>query len=114
MGLKHPDNGPMSVPFTDKIEHKFIVENDRVYELKKIIVHRFRLGDVEDPDIYAAEPLIKWRDSEMGQWVMEKAVETPEWHRHVEPVTYGYQYAIVAKLKDVDYTFWQLKWGTNP
>jgi hypothetical protein len=23
------------------------------------------------------------------------------------------QYAIVAKLKDVDYTFWVLKWGNQ-
>jgi hypothetical protein len=28
-------------------------------------------------------------------------------------MSYGYQYAIVAKLKDVDYTWWTLKWGSS-
>jgi hypothetical protein len=49
----------------------------------------------------------------MGKWIMERAVDTPEWHRQVDAMQYGYQYAIVAKLKDIDYTFWQLKWGND-
>jgi len=49
----------------------------------------------------------------MGKWVMERAVDTPEWHRQMNYQTYGYQYAIVAKLKGVDYTFWALKWGNQ-
>lgn len=107
------NTGPVTVPFTEKIPYTFIREGDRVYEIKKITVHQFQMGDVEDPDLYAAEPLIEWQNSEMGKWVMGKAVETPEWHRHLDPFTYGYRYAIVAKLKDVDFTFWQLKWGTQ-
>jgi hypothetical protein len=107
-----PDNGPIAVPFKPAISNKFIVINNRVHEIHTVVVHRFRMGDVEDPDIYAAEPLYNWQQSEIGQWVMEKAVDTPEWHRHVDHTTYGYQYAIVAKLKDVDYTFWVLKWGS--
>ena len=59
-------------------------------------VHEFTMGDVEDPDLYAAEPMWKWQSSEMGQWVMEHAVETPFWHRHVDPYSYGYKYYIVA------------------
>lgn len=89
-----------------------MVIDDRAYRIHKIVVHRFQMGDVEDPDLYAAQPLYEWQESEQGKWVMERAVETPEWHRHLEPVTYGYRYAIVAKLKDVDYTFWTLKWGS--
>jgi len=26
---------------------------------------------------------------------------------------YHMQYAVVAKLKDIDYTFWTLKWGND-
>jgi len=72
------------------------------------------MSDSDDPDLYAAQPLWEWRESEMGQWVMERAVETPEWHRQMDPYQYGYTYAVVAKLKDVDYTFWALKWGSVP
>ncbi len=105
-----PNNGYMGEPKNVTL-NKYMVINDRVHEIHKVVVHRFMMGDVEDPDLYAAEPLIEWQNSEMGKWVMSRAVETPEWHRHLEPITYGYHYAIVAKMKDVDYTFWQLKWG---
>jgi len=88
-----------------------MVINNKAYKIHKVVVHRFMMGDVDDPDIYAAQPLWEWQQSEMGKWVMERAVDTPEWHRHVDHTTYGYQYAIVAKMKDVDYTFWTLKWG---
>lgn len=71
------------------------------------------MGDVDDPDLYAAQPLIEWQESEMGKWIMAKAVETPEWHRYLEPINYGYKYAVVAKLKDVDFTFWTLKWSNQ-
>jgi hypothetical protein len=77
------------------------------------IVYSFKMGDVEDPDLYAGQPLMEWQESEMGKWVMERAVDSPEWHRNIDHTTYGYQYAIVAKLKDVDYTFWTLKWGSK-
>jgi hypothetical protein len=40
-------------------------------------VHEFRMGDVEDPDVYAAGPLLDWQKSAAGAWVMEHAVEVP-------------------------------------
>ena len=83
------------------------------HRIHKTVVHKFLMGDVEDPDLYAAEPLLEWQHSEMGKFVMSKAIETPEWHRHADHTTYGYQYAVVAKLKEKDYTFWVLKWGNN-
>ena len=112
MALHKPDSGYMDHPKGITTYDTMIIDNV-AHKIKKTVVHRFLLGDVEDPDLYAAEPLINWRESEMGKWVMAKAVDTPEWHRYLEPVTYGYQYAVVAKLKEVDYTFWQLKWGNN-
>lgn len=93
--------------------NQFNVIDDLVVEVKRVVVHKFRMGDVDDPDLYAAEPLMEWQNSEMGKWVMERAVDTPEWHRHADYSTYGHQYAITAKLKAKDYTFWELKWGTK-
>ena len=114
MALTRPDKyrGWIDQPKGIKL-NDYIVIDDHVYKIHKVVVHRFRLGDVEDPDLYAAEPIINWQNSEMGQWVMEKSVEVPEWHRALAPMTYDYQYAIVAFLKDVDYTFWTLKWGSS-
>ena len=78
-----------------------------------MVVHRFKMGDVEDPDLYAAQPLWEWQQSEMGQWVMNHAVDQPEWRRHMNVSLYGYEYIVVAKLTARDYTFWVLKWGNG-
>ena len=76
-----------------------------------VVVQTFRMGDVEDPDLYAAEPLLKWQNSESGSWVMNHSLETPTWHRYADPTSYGYKYTITAILPAKDYTYWSLKWG---
>jgi hypothetical protein len=115
MALTRPEihHGPMSEDPTPRVKHKFIEIDNRVHEIHKVVVHRFKMGDVDDPDIYAAQPLWEWQDSEIGKWVMARAVDTPEWHRQADLMSYGYNYIIVAKLKDIDYTWWQLKWGLD-
>ena len=76
-----------------------------------VCVHEFRMGDVEDPDLYAAQPLWEWQDSEMGKWVMENAVEQPYWLRRNDVSTYGYQFKVMARLSEQNQTFWALKWA---
>lgn len=100
-------------PYTHKPpRHKYNVVGDRVEEVKIIRVHTFQLGDVEDPDLYAAEPLIEWQNSEQGQWIMKNAVDTPTWHRMADPMSYGYKYVIEAKLMGPPLTEWLLKYGS--
>lgn len=70
-----------------------------VEEIHKVVVHKFSMGDVEDPDLYAAQPLWEWQESEQGKFVMEHAVETPIWHRQADPYNYGHRYVIVAELE---------------
>jgi len=76
-----------------------------------ITVHTFMVGDVEDPEIYAAQPLWDWQNSDAGKWVMEHAVETPVYHQSIDHMAYGYRYAIRAKLTDQDAFVYKLKWG---
>jgi len=90
--------------------NKYMVINDRVHEIHTVVVHRFRMGDVEDPDLYAAQPLWEWQESEQGKWVMERAIEKPIWHRHDNWAGFGTDYAVTAKLKEQDYTHWLVKW----
>lgn len=92
-------------------KHQYQIMNDKVVELKTVIVHSFEMGDVDDPDLYAAEPLYQWQQSEVGQWIMERAVETPVWHRFADPSTFGWKYQISAKLQAKDYTYWSIKWN---
>jgi hypothetical protein len=89
-------------------EYKLI--NNKTVRFNDVKVHEFNMGDVEDPDLYAAEPLWKWQQSEAGQWVMDHAVETPFWHRTVDPASYGHKYYIIARLSEQDQTYWALKW----
>ena len=95
------------------MDTQYKIIEDQVHKIHTVVVHSFRMGDVEDPELYAAEPLLAWQESEMGKWVMERAVEVPEWHRNINHIGYHFEYIVVAKLKDVDYTFWTLKWGSK-
>ncbi len=77
--------------------------------MKTIVAHFFTVGDVEDPDIYAAEPLWEWQNSEAGKWAMENCAETPSWHRVMDPARFGYTYQIKIDLTPEQYTYWKLK-----
>jgi hypothetical protein len=85
-----------------------IIDN-RAVRVTDVCVHTFVLGDVEDPDLYAAQPLYAWQQSAAGQWVMEHAMETPYWLRDADPLTLGFRYQIRARLTDQDHTFWKMK-----
>jgi hypothetical protein len=92
---------------------KFMVTDNIVHEIHTVTVHYFSASDSEDPDLYAAVPIMNWQESEQGQWVMEHAVESPMWHRMIDAQSFGWKYAITAKLKGPDYTFYTLKWGQS-
>lgn len=91
--------------------NKYVMIGDRVEEVKTVVVHEFQMGDVEDPDLHAAQPLYEWEHSERGQWVMKNSCDTPTWHRSADPITYGYRYRITAKLTGPALTEWLLRYG---
>jgi hypothetical protein len=91
--------------------NEFTVMGDRVEQTKTVVVHSFTMEDVEDPDLYAAEPLMAWQNSEVGLWVMDNAVETPSWHRTANSVDLGYRYQIRARLRGAALTEWFLRHG---
>ena len=84
--------------------------NGNAVTFSDMVVHRFRLGDVEDPVLYAAQPIYEWQQSEAGKFVMENAVDSPWWVRTVDQASYGFEFAIVARMKESDQTFYTLKY----
>lgn len=76
----------------------------------KVCVYEFNMGDVEDPEIYAAKPLFDWQNSDEGKWVLEHATDTPEWHISISHETYGYKCYVTANLEGADLTFFSLKY----
>ena len=84
-----------------------------IKEIHKVIVHRFRMGDVEDPDLYAAAPIYDWQESDPGKFVMKHAIDKPIWHRQLDQFAYGYQYAIEAELEKKKLSEFYLRWGNE-
>ncbi len=92
-----------------KDTYRYMQIGDRVEEVRTVVVYEFSMGDVEDPDLYAAQPLYEWEKSEAGQWIMEHAVETPSWYRIPDMMQYGYKYQIRAKLAGARLTEYLLR-----
>jgi hypothetical protein len=107
-GIKDSYRSPEADRLFKAPEYKLI--NGRAVKYSDVVVHEFSMGDVEDPDLYAAQPLHKWQQSEAGQWVMEHSITTPFWHRMSNPYYYGLMYYVVARLSEQDQTYWALKW----
>jgi hypothetical protein len=84
-----------------------------VEEIHKVVVHSFRMSDVEDPDLWAGQSLYEWQESDPGKFIMEHAVDTPEWHRQLDIHGLGWKYAIVAEIEHKKLSEFYLKWG-NP
>ena len=74
------------------------------------IVHTIKIGDVEDPDLFVADPIYKWQQTEAGKWIMENSAPAPSWHRNVDYNTYGYTYQIRAYLTHKQLTYYKLKY----
>ena len=93
------------------IVNKYMIIGDRVEEVKTVQVFEFTVEDVDNPEIYGAEPLMKWERSEQGQWIMANALEVPTWHPQQQPMTYGWRYIVTAKLTGPKLTEWLLRHG---
>lgn len=92
-----------------EIKHKII--EDRVEEIREITVYEFSMGDVEEPDLYASQPLYEWTQTERGQWVMKNACEVPVYHNITDFATMGYKYIVRAKFVGSALTEYLLKYG---
>jgi hypothetical protein len=73
-----------------------------------VCVHEIRMADVEDPDLFVANPIWEWQQTLPGKFVMEHAVEKPYWINQFDHSTYGHVYKIIARLSEQNETFWRL------
>jgi hypothetical protein len=89
-------------------------DNHNVKEIHKVVVHSFTVnGGVDDPDVYAADPLWKWQESDPGKFITEHAIEKPSWHRQMDYINNGYSYVIIAELELKKLSEFYLKWGND-
>jgi len=68
------------------------------------------MGDVEDPELYAAEPLYKWQQTEQGQWVMEHCLD-PRYIVQPDEHNWGHKIIVYGLIEDQQATEYLLRWG---
>jgi len=77
----------------------------------KLLVHTISLGDVEDPEIYIAGPIIDWEKTEKGQWLHQHSYQQMMFDVQPGRYSYGYTVNIYAWLEPKNLTYYKLKWG---
>lgn len=97
----------MKVRFREVLKDEIV----NIEEIYKVVVYQGMIGDCEDPDIYVAEPIWKWKQSDAGKFVMANAIEQPSYHTYLDHETYGYKFAIVAELEKKKLSEFYLKFG---
>lgn len=94
---------------SEKKPNKYQVYEDEVHERR--IVHRFTMSDVDDVEVYIAQPIYEWQQTEHGAWVMKHGRD-PQYHINADPVTYGYQIVITAHVTPKRWTEYCLRFPT--
>ena len=81
--------------------------------MRKVLFHSFIMGDVEDPELYAAVPILEWEKTDHGKWVMAHAHD-PTFHIHTDPEYLGFRVTITGGLEERDEVYYRLKYDNLP
>lgn len=95
---------------TLQLKHREVkIINGVPVEYSDVVVYKFIIGDVSDPEIYINYKLSEWARSEAGQWVLSNAEKEPQYTTQVNIDYYGHDCFIVARLSKPNQTFFKLK-----
>lgn len=73
--------------------------------------HSFSMGDVDDVDIYVAQPIYEWQQTDYGRWVTKHAQDL-KCYTSADPNTFGYRISIRGRIDDGPLlTEYYLRWG---
>jgi len=78
--------------------------------MRQITFHTFTMGDVDDVDIYVAQPIWEWQQTEQGKWVMENCSD-PKYQIGPDGQSWGHRVRLYGELDEKDAVYFQLKWG---
>jgi hypothetical protein len=78
--------------------------------MHRVTFHTFTMGDVDDPEIYAAQPIYEWQQTEQGRWVMDHCND-PKFAIEPDGQSWGHRVRLYGDINDKDATFFKLKWG---
>ena len=75
-----------------------------------LALHEFKMGDVDDLEIYVAQPIYEWQQTDMGKWCMKHASDV-YYRTEIDSYNYGYRITIVGDLEDKLATEVLLRWN---
>ena len=78
--------------------------------MRNVIFHTFSMGDVEDPELYAAMPLGEFMSTEKGQWIRNNCLD-PQYIIRPDVNTFGVRVIVYGEVEDKSATEYLLKWG---
>lgn len=84
--------------------------NGVAVEESDVEVHRFFIGDSDDPDIVAGFKLAEWEATDVAEWVRTHCIGELYWVSGMSSDSYGICYRVVARLTHQDQTFFKLKY----
>lgn len=73
----------------------------------KVTLHTFTMGDCDDLEIYVAQPIYEWQQTDAGKWCTEHA-ENMHWTAGIE--NYGFRIWVTGELTEQDAIFHSLKY----
>jgi|LauGreDrversion4_2_1035121.scaffolds.fasta_scaffold3090359_2 hypothetical protein len=73
-------------------------------------VHEFLVGDVEDPEVYAALPIMQFMDTEKGIWCKEHSDDQMTYEVHPNIESLGFKVIVCARFSGVNLTMFYLKY----
>lgn len=76
----------------------------------KVVFHSFSMGDVDDPEIYAAIPLGEFMSSEKGLWIKSHCKD-PCYIIRSDPSTFGVKCIVYGEVEDKSATEYYLRWN---
>ena len=76
----------------------------------KFTFHTFKMGDVEDVEIYASYPIDAWQKTEQGRWVTERCKDLA-WQTVSDYSNFGHHVAITGSIDNpLEITEYLLRW----
>lgn len=78
--------------------------------MKRIVLTTIRVADVEDPEVYVAEPIYNWQQTAQGAWAMQHGHDLT-YHRTIDYNSYANTYIITGDFTEEDCLYYTLRWG---
>jgi len=83
---------------------------NEVASTSRVIFKTIKLGDCEDPELYAAFPINDWLETEQGAWCQKHGTDLA-WYLEEDFGNWGFRVRIEGNLEGEALTYYFMRWG---